>query len=158
MSKKASSKAKKSSRRRGKKRPLRGDALVRAVKAELGRRVNLSPTDAPINVTRIAKALGISRQAIYDKELDEAIEDHDKLQRTNLKLNVEAAVLRRPLEERIAALEAEKQELLQKLDGWIERWAAVEYNSKLYGYDADKLFAPIPPPLRKTLTFKKKKK
>jgi transcriptional regulator with XRE-family HTH domain len=157
MSKKASSKAKKSSRR-GKKRPFRGETLVRAVKAELGRRVNLSPTDAPINVTRIAKALGISRQAIYDNELDEAIEDYDKLQRTNFDLNIEAAVLRRPLEERIGTLEAEKKELLEKLDGWVERWAAVEYNAKLHGYDADKLFAPLPPPLRKTLTFKKKKK
>src|ERR1700745_774027 len=125
MSKKASSKAKKSGRR-GKKRPLRGETLARAVTAELGRKVNLSPKNAPINVTSIAEAVGISRQAIYDNELDGVIEEHAKLQRTNFELNTEAAVLRRPLEERIATLEAEKKELLQKLDRWVERWAAVE--------------------------------
>jgi hypothetical protein len=157
MSKTPSSKAKKTGRRR-KKRPLRGETLVRAVKAELGRRVNLSPRDAPINVTSIAEAVGISRQSIYDNELEGVIEEHANLQRTNFELNIEAAVLRRPLEDRIAILEAEKKELLQKVDGWVERWAAVEYNAKLHGYDADKLFAPIPPPLRKALTFKKKKK
>ncbi|HEX8131597.1 MAG TPA: hypothetical protein VF527_21050 [Pyrinomonadaceae bacterium] len=156
MSRKASSKAKKSAGRH-KKRPLRGETLVRAVKAELGSRVNRSPKVAPINVTSIVKAVGISRQSIYDNELDRVIAEHANLQRTNFELNTEAKILRRPFEDRIATLEVEKKELLQKLDGWVERWAAVEYNAKLHGYDADKLFAPIPLPLRKTLTFKKKK-
>jgi hypothetical protein len=31
----------------------------------------------------------------------------------------------------------------------------VEYNARLFGKNADKLFEPIPPPPRKTLAFRK---
>lgn len=57
-------------------------------------------------------------------------------------------MLRKPLEERIASMEEEILDLRRKLDGWIERWVAVEYNARLLGLDADKIFAPMSPPDR----------
>jgi len=90
-----------------------------------------------------------------NNDLQTVVADYAELQRKNFSTEVEAAVLRRPLEERIQTLEKENEDLRRKLDGWIERWVTVEYNARLLGKDADKLFAPIQPPQRKTLAFTK---
>jgi hypothetical protein len=123
--------------------------LVKAAKAELGRMVNLSPKTDPINVSSLAKRLGVTRQALYNNGLEKVVAEHAELQRTNFSANVEAVVSRRPLEERIADLERQLAEFRGKVDGWIERWATVEYNAKMLGIDADQLFAPMPPPERR---------
>jgi hypothetical protein len=123
--------------------------LVKAAKTELGRMVNLSPKTDPINVSSLAKRLGVTRQAIYNNGLEKVVAEHADLQRTNFSANVEAVVSRRPLEERIADLERQLAEFRGKVDGWIERWATVEYNAKMLGIDADQLFAPMPPPERR---------
>lgn len=138
---------------RSKRRPLRKEKLVKAVRLEMERLVNLSPKNREnrINVSNLARRLKISRTSIYDNGLGQEVEDFAALQLSNDKVNTEAAVLRRPLEERIKSLEKTIEELWEKLDGWIQRWAEVEYNAKLYGYDPDRLFAPIPPPIRKTI-------
>jgi transposase-like protein len=143
---------------RSRRRPLRGEALVRAAMVTLGEMVHLSPRTDPINVLSLARRLGVSRQAIYDNGLKPAVDEHAALQRANFSTSVEAASQRRPLEQRVAALEQEKRELQQALDGWIERWVTVEYNARMHNYDADQLFAPMPPPARKTLAFRRGKK
>ena len=117
--------------------------------------VNLSPKTDPINILRLAKRLQVTRQALYNNKLEAVVAGFAELQRKNFSTEVEAAVLRRPLEERIRTLEKENEDLRRKLDGWIERWVAVEYNARLLGKDADKLFEPIQPPQRKTLAFPK---
>jgi hypothetical protein len=133
---------------RGKRRPLRGETLVNAALAVLSRWVNLSPETHPINISRLAKELGVTRQSIYDNELEKVVDEHKALQHKNFSIQKESVVLRKPLEERIASMEEEILDLRRKLDGWIERWVAVEYNARLLGLDADKIFAPMSPPDR----------
>jgi hypothetical protein len=134
-------------------RPLRGEKLVKAAHAELARMVKLSPKTDRINLLRLARRLKVTRQALYNNSLQGVVLEYAELQRKNFSAEVEAAVRRRPLEERIQALEKENEELRRKLDGWIERWVTVEYNARLLGKDADKLFEPIQPPQRKALAF-----
>ena len=133
---------------RGKRRPLRSETLVGAALQVLSRWVNLSPETHPINISRLAKELGVTRQAVYDNELKIAVDEHRELQHKNFSIQREAVALRRPLEDRIASMEEELLDLRQKIDGWVERWAAVEYNARLLGLDADKIFAPMQPPDR----------
>ena len=117
--------------------------------------VKLSPKTDRINLLRVAQRLKVTRQALYNNDLQAVVTEYAELQRKNFSTEVEAAVLRRPLEERIQALEKENEDLRRKLDGWIERWVTVEYNARLLGKDADKLFEPIQPPQRKTLALRK---
>lgn len=142
------------------RRPLRGETLITTAQTELGKMANLSPKEKGnrINVTNLAKRLKISRQAIYDNGLDKEIDGYAELQRTNDKIKTEAAALRRPLEVRLEECEEKIKSLLKKLDGWIERWVGVEHNARMLGYDADLLFAPVQPPMRKTLVFKRGRK
>lgn len=140
-------------RRRGK--TLRGQALVKAAQLELARMIRLSPKTDPINIARLAKRLNVTRQAIYNNELEELIKEHAELQQRNFISNVETTALRRPLEDRIAELEKENEDLRRKLDGWIERWATVEHNARMHGINSDQIFQPMPPPERKTLTFRR---
>ncbi len=141
-------------RGRPRKRPLRGEALIRAAQMELARMVNDSPKTNPINMLRLAKRIGVTRKSLYNNGLRDKVLEFAEIQRNKFSTVVGKTASRRPLEARIATLEKEKEELRRLLDGWIERWAAVEYNAKLYGIDADLLFAPITPPQRKVLTFK----
>jgi hypothetical protein len=132
----------------GKRRPLRGAILVSAALSVLSKWTTLSPETHPINISRLARELGVTRQAIYSNDLEAPIDEHRNLQRKNFSAQREALSLRRPLEERIACMEEELLDMRQKIDGWIERWAAVEYNARMLGLDADKIFAPMPPPDR----------
>lgn len=142
-------KAKATKRVRPKPRPLRGELLIKAARTELGRMTTLSPQSDPVNMLRLAKRLGVTRQALYNNDLGPVVAEYAELQRKNFSTAVAAASQRRPLEERIGELEKENKELRLKLDGWIERWVTVEYNARILGTTADKLFAPIPPPARK---------
>ena len=153
--KKSKAKSNRNDRAHPRPRPLRGETLVNAARAELARMVKLSPKTDRINLLRLAQRLKVTRQALYNNDLQAAVTEYAELQRKNFSTEVEAAVLRRPLEERIHALEKENKDLRGKLDGWIERWVTVEYNARLLGKNADKLFEPIPPPQRKTLAFDK---
>lgn len=132
----------------GRRRPLRGATLVGAALTVLSRWATLSPETHPINISRLARELSVTRQAIYSNELEAPINEHRDLQRRNFSVQKEALALRRPLEERIACIEKELFDMRQKIDGWIERWAAVEYNARMLGLDADKIFASMPPPDR----------
>lgn len=132
----------------GKRRPLRGETLIRAALEALSRWTSLPPETHPINISRLAKELGVTRQALYDNGLGKAVDEHRALQTTKFSVLREAASQRKPLEERITSMEAELSELRRQRDGWIERWATVEYNARMLGIDADKIFAPMPPPDR----------
>lgn len=146
-------------RQRQSRRPsLRGEVLVRAATVALGEMVHLSPQTDPINVLRLARRLGVTRQTLYNNGLKPVVGEYAALQRANFSTSVEAASQRRPLEQRVAVLEQENRELQQALDGWIERWVTVEYNARMHNYDADMLFAPMPPPSRKMLAFRSGKK
>jgi hypothetical protein len=133
---------------RGKRRPLRRESLVRAAHEVLARWASLSPDTYPINISRLAKELGVTRQAIYDNNLGKDVSEHKALQQRNFSVNRKAVAIRKPLEQRISLLEQEIDSLRGKLDGWIERWAAVEYNARMLGIDADKIFAAMPPTQR----------
>jgi hypothetical protein len=149
---KTNGKKRRQDRQRGKS--LRGERLVNAARMALAHMVTLSPTTDPINIARLAARLQVTRQAIYDNNLKEVVSEHAALQRKNFAAETEATILRRPLEERITALEKENQELQRQLDCWIERWASVEYNAKIHGLNADQFFAPLPPPQRKILAMR----
>lgn len=134
---------------------LRKEQLVKAAKLALSEMVNFSPETDPINVSTLARKIGVTRQAIYNNLLEETISEFAEMQRKNFSIKSEAAAIRRPLEERLESLKRENVELQKKLDGWIEKWASIEYNAKMHGWDADKLFAPMPEPQRRTLAFRK---
>src|SRR5713101_6708782 len=112
--------------------------------------------DAPAHATHRSARRNVHNPG--NNDLQTVVADYAELQRKNFSTEVEAAVLRRPLEQRIQALEKENEDLRRKLDGWVERWVTVEYNARLLGKDADKLFEPIQPPQRKTLAFRKEGK
>lgn len=133
---------------RGKRRPYRGKTLAEAALAILSKWVNLSPATQPINISTLARKLGVTRQAIYSNNLEGAIDEHRALQHKTFSIQREALALRKPLEKRIMCMEEELLDLRQKIDGWIERWATVEYNARMLGLEADKIFAQMPPPDR----------
>lgn len=135
---------------RGKRRPLRGQAIVQAAQTVLAQWSALPPDTHPINISTLAKMLGVTRQAIYNNGLSKSVAEHKAIQQQKFSPRAKAAVLRKTWEERIASLEQEVESLKRIRDGWIERWATVEYNARMLGIDADKIFATIPPPHRKS--------
>jgi hypothetical protein len=66
---------------KGKRRPLRRGALVKKAREVLLEWASLSPETHPINLARLANKLKVSRQALYDNDLDEEIERYKRLQR-----------------------------------------------------------------------------
>lgn len=137
---------------RGKPRLLKSEALVLAAQAMLGRWTNLSPKTHPINVSRLAVALVVSRQALLNNGFSkETLAEYATLQQKNFS-GGEEKIARRSDEERIASQEKMLEEFRRKLDGWIERWATVEYNAKIHGIDVDKiLLTRMPPPDRERI-------
>jgi hypothetical protein len=136
-------------------RPLRTGGLINAAEAALAEMVDLPPETETINVTTLAKRIGVSRQAIYDNLLQEKVAGYAKLQREKFSAKTKSGGIRRSDQERIAILEKENKFLQEKIDGWIERWAMIEYNATLHGWDPDLLIMPLEKPLRKTLIFRK---
>ncbi|MFS8087128.1 MAG: hypothetical protein ACMG6H_15955 [Acidobacteriota bacterium] len=104
---------------------------------------NLSPETHPINLARLAKELVVSRQALYDNGMDKEIDRYRALQLRNFSRD-HAAPNRKSSDQQNADLKAQVIDMQQKLDGWIERWAAVEYNARMLGIDPDEIFAPLP--------------
>lgn len=134
---------------------MRTDALIDAAEAALAEMVNIPPKTEAINVSTLAKRIGVTRQSIYGNKLQEKVADYAKLQREKFCAKNKSGGVRRSDQERIASLEKENKLLQEKLDGWIERWAMIEYNAGIHGWDPDALIMPLPKPLRKTLPFKK---
>jgi len=134
---------------KGKRRRLRGQALVQAAQAVLIRWSKLSPESHPINVSRLANKLGVTRQAIYGNKLIEKVGEYKAIQKKNFSPRGEGMSRRRTPAERLSLMQKENEDLKRIIDGWVERWAAVEYNTRMLGIDADKIFAPVPPPHRK---------
>lgn len=128
---------------KGKPRPLRRESLVQKAHEILLKWIKLSPETHPINLARLAKALKVSRQALYDNGLDDEIDRYKALQRKNFSRS-RSTPDRKSSDQQIAELKAQVADLQQKLDGWIERWAAVEYNARMLGIDPDDIFAPLP--------------
>jgi hypothetical protein len=140
------------------KKSLRGERLVTAAKLELAQMVDRSPKTDPINVSTLAARLRVTRKSIYNNNLKTVIHEHAELQRQHFCDGLPTtASKRRSLEESIRTLEKENEQLRRKLDGWIERWAAVEYHARINGINADLLFAPIPFPQRNVLPYRTKR-
>jgi len=131
-----------------KRQQLRGQKLVLAIKAELGRMVNLSPKTDPISVSSLAKRLKISRQTIYSNGLDVVVSEFIELQQEQAGMVDEGVHRRRSLEDRLKRLEEENSDLKKRLDSYLERWVAVEYNARMLGVDADILFSTPQKPFR----------
>jgi len=108
---------------------------------------NLSPKIHPINISTLSKELNVSRQALYDNKLDKEISRYKDAQRKDFDIE-RSGPNQKSSEQRIADLEGENKDLRQKLDGWIERWAAIEYNVRMLGIDPNEIFAPLPSPQR----------
>jgi len=75
--------------------------------------------------------------------LNKEIDRYKALQRKNFSRS-QSTPDRKSSDQQIADLKAQVADLQQKLDGWIERWAAVEYNARMLGIDPDEIFAPLP--------------
>ncbi len=123
--------------------------MILAVKAELGRMSSLSPGECPINISSLARRLGVSRQTLYSNGVADFISEFSELQKSNFDKDVESAVRRASYEERIGLLEFENKKLRERLDNYVERWVAVEYNARMLGVDPDELFKSIAKPSRK---------
>gem|GEM_PF-1450259 len=132
---------------KGKPRPLRRGGLVQKAHQILLRWTKLSPETHPINLARLAKELVVSRQALYDNGVDKEIDRYKAHQRKNFSRN-RATPSRKSADQQIADLKQQVTSMQQQLDGWVERWAAVEYNARMLGIDPDEIFAPLPEPQR----------
>jgi predicted DNA-binding protein YlxM (UPF0122 family) len=132
---------------KGKRRPLRGQALIKKARETLKDWAKQPLETHPINISRLAKKLNVTRQAIYDNGLAEEIKECKKLQLKNFSQN-EAGQSAKSAEARIADKDKKLADMQSKLDGWIELWATVEYNARMHGIDADKIFAPMALPDR----------
>ncbi|MEF2144379.1 MAG: hypothetical protein V3573_02940 [Desulfovibrionaceae bacterium] len=130
---------------------LRGEKLLLAVKAELGRMAGLSPKECPINISSLAKRLNVSRQTLYSHGFAEVVSEFSELQKSNFDKDVESTVRRSSYEERVACLESENEKLRAKVDAYVETWVAVEYNARMLGIDPDELFKKIPRPSREII-------
>lgn len=108
---------------------------------------SLSPETHPINLARLANKLKVSRQALYDNDLDEEIDRYKKLQRENSSSN-SSTPDRKSKDQQIADLKQQIIGLQQKLDGWIQKWVTVEYNARMLGINPDQIFAQLPGPQR----------
>lgn len=128
---------------KGKRRPLRRGALVKKAREALLEWASLSPETHPISLVRLANKLKISRQALYDNDLDEEIDRYKKLQRRNFPDN-QSKPERKSNDEQIADLKGQVTDMQEKLDGWIEKWVTVEYNARMLGINPDDIFAPLP--------------
>jgi hypothetical protein len=111
---------------------------------------SVSPETHPINLTQLANELKVSRQALYDNDLDEEIDRYKKLQRKNFSDN--RSPERKSKDQQIADLKEQVIGMQQKLDGWIEKWVTVEYTARMLGIDPDEIFASIPTPGRESLS------
>lgn len=132
---------------KGKRRPLRRGALVTKARDVLLEWANLSPETHPINLVRLANRLKVSRQSLYDNDLDKEIDRYKKLQRKNFSDN-RSTPERKSKDQQIADLKEQVIGMQQKLDGWIERWVAVEYNARMLGINPEEIFARLPAPRR----------
>lgn len=132
---------------KGKRRPLRSGALVKKAREVLLEWASLSPETHPINLTRLANKLKVSRQSLYDNDLDEEIDRYKKLQHKNFS-DSQSTPERKDKDQQIADLKEQVIGMQQKLDGWVEKWVAVEYNARVLGIDPDEIFAPLPAPQR----------
>lgn len=132
---------------KGKRRPLRRGALVKKAREVLFEWANLPPEIHPINLTRLANRLKVSRQALYDNDLGKEIDRYKKLQHKNF-TDTQSTPERKSKDHQIADLNEKVIGMQQKLDGWIERWVAVEYNARMLGIDPDQIFAALPGPDR----------
>lgn len=131
----------------GKRRPLRREALVKKAREVLLEWANLSPETHPINLTRLANRLKVSRQALYDNDLDKEIDRYKKLRHKNF-TDTQSTPERKSKDQQIADLKEQVIGMQQKLDAWIEKWVTVEYNARMLGVDPDQIFAPLPAPQR----------
>jgi len=132
---------------KGKRRPLRSEALVKKAREVLLEWASLSPETHPINLTRLANKLKVSRQALYDNDLDEEIDRYKKLQHQNFS-DTQSTPERKSKDQQIADLKEQVTRVQQKQDGWIEKWVTVEYNARMLGIDPDQIFAALPSPQR----------
>jgi hypothetical protein len=132
---------------KGKRRPLRRETLVQQAHEILLKWTKLSPETHPINLARLAKELVVSRQALYDNGMDKEIDRYRSLQRKNFSPD-QSTPNRKSADQQIADLKEQVAGMQRQLDGWIERWAAVEYNARMLGVDPDEIFAPLPDPQR----------
>jgi hypothetical protein len=132
---------------KGKPRLLRGQALVEAAHDVLLKWSNLSPKTHPINISALAKELKVSRQALYDNHVDKEIARYKENQHKKFS-SIRSTPNHKTSDQRIVELETQVKDLQEKLDGWIERWAAVEYNARMMGLNPDEIFSPLPNPQR----------
>jgi hypothetical protein len=130
---------------------LRGKALVDTALRELSDTASWAPPHAPLTWERLAARLGVSRQAVATKSQikDAFARSKAELSRWSVEYFKPAEVVKRTLEDKVAALELEVKQLKSERDGWIEKWVQVEVNARRHGIDADLLFQPLAKPVRR---------
>jgi hypothetical protein len=132
---------------KGKRRPLRGGALVTKAREILNEWAQLSPQTHPITLARLSRKLRVSRQALYSNGIPQELDKYKALQHRSFPTSPHAPN-RKSADQQIKGLKEQITSMQQKLDGWIEKWVAVEYNARMLGIDPDQIFAQLPGPHR----------
>jgi hypothetical protein len=127
------------------RRDLRGKRLEETAIREL-RDADSWRTGTPLSWKTLAARLGVSRQALATKPAVVEAYHATKLEFKKAHGKSPEAVLKRTLSDRIKELETRLRERDHQLDAWVQKWATIEYNCRLYNYDPDKLFALPPKP------------
>lgn len=131
-----------------KRRPLRGEKLVEAALDLLADWANKSPNVQKITVAALAAALKVTRQPIYNNGLAEKVEEARKLQARNVVEKSGIPSRGKAPRDVMAAKDRQIADMRRQLDGWIQRWATIEHNARMYGIDLDKILTPLSPPDR----------
>ena len=137
-------------KKKPKKRPLRGQALVDAALRHLSDVASWAAPNEPLTWDALAKRVGVSRQAVATKSVITAAfsEAKEKIRGFSADYFSPEKVHRRDVDERIQEMEKTIKDLTRERDGWIERWVQVEANARANSLNADLLFQPVPKPDR----------
>lgn len=127
-------------------RPPIEDLVKAKVQAYIQEAISASPEIKPLSTLAVATAIGHDRRVLKKYGLDEIIVKAAKAQKKNKKAGTDGK--RRTLEERIDALESDRDRLNRQANALLAQLVLTEGNAKRLGLDPEELYRPLLPPDR----------
>lgn len=128
-------------RRRGRYH-LRGDRLKDAALHELAK-LDSWREGPPLTWAALSGRLGVSRQAVEAKPEVVAAFKAARTELQKARQSTPEALVRRSLEDRLTAMQAELASMQRTLDRWVEKWVSVEVQCRAAGIKPDKVLEPV---------------
>jgi hypothetical protein len=128
-------------------RPSIQTAVTEKVRAYIAQALKTSPELMPLSTFAVAKAIGNDRRVLKKYRLDEEIANAAKVQKRARRIGADAT--RRTQDERIEALNLERNRTAAQVNALLGRLALIEGNAKRLGIDPEELYRPLLPPDRR---------